>query len=272
MEAGHKLRFYVSLLIATMVFGTVVFSAVENISLLDAFYFSVVTIATVGYGDIHPTTSWGKIVSIALIVAGVGTFLEVIAGIAQVLIGRRDKEIRKEKLNMIVSLFFSEIGTKLLRILSAADPSPSALADELSESGEWTERQFLDKVDKLAQHHFRVEPDRLDMEELRQFFVTKGDLLLRLLENPTLLEHESFTWLLRAIFHLRDELVNRDILDALPPSDLKHLAGDMERIYGLLASQWLTQMAYLKKDYPFLFSLAMRTNPFNSHATAVIDK
>jgi voltage-gated potassium channel len=270
--AGFKLKIYFGLLLATMVLGTVSISTVENLSVLDAFYFSVVTIATVGYGDIHPTTPLGKILAIGLIVAGVGTFLEVIAGITQVMIGRRDKEIRMEKLNMIVGLFFSEIGTRLLRILSAVDPNRSMLAEELSASGGWTDLQILDKADRLAQYNFSVQVDLLDMESLRQFFGTKGDLLIRLLENPSLFEHESFTELLRAIFHIRDELGNRDHLTELPASDKKHLSGDMERVYRLLASHWLTYMGYLKRNYPYLFSLAVRTNPFDNHARAVIQE
>lgn len=271
-RAGFKLKLYFSLLLVIMVLGTIVFSMVENLSFLDAFYFSVVTIATVGYGDIHPTTSLGKILTIGLIVAGVGTFLEVIAGITQVMIGRRDKEIRMEKLNMIVGLFFSEIGTKLLRIISAADANQILFAEELSASSDWTDRQFLDGAGRLEHYDFDIQADRVDLENLQQFLKTKGDLLLRLLENPALLEHESFTELLRAIFHLRDELMNREQLSRLPVNDKRHLAGDMERVYRLLASHWLTHMGYLKRNYPYLFSLAVRTNPFDSHATVVISE
>jgi hypothetical protein len=269
-SGGFKLKLYFGLLLGTMMLGTVVFSTVEGLSFLDAFYFSVVTIATVGYGDIHPTTSLGKILAIALIVAGVGTFLEVIAGTTRVMIGRRDKEIRMEKQNMIVGLFFSEVGTKLLRILAAADPNRILIAQDLSASGKWTDQQFLDEAGRLTQHDGSIQMDRIDMDSLRQFLGLKGDLLLRLLENPSLLEHESFTELLRAIFHLRDELFNRDHLDDLPGSDKKHLRGDMERIYRLLVIHWITHMRYLHKAFPYLFSLAVRTNPFDEHATAIV--
>jgi voltage-gated potassium channel len=106
-NSGTKLKLYLSILAFIIAVGTVVFAHLENLSLLDAFYFSIVTIATVGYGDIHPSTVIGKLVAIALIIIKVGTFLEVIAGITQVMIKRREKEIRNEKLNMIVGLFFA---------------------------------------------------------------------------------------------------------------------------------------------------------------------
>jgi hypothetical protein len=267
---GFRLKLFIFLFFSVMLLGTIVFSYIENISLLDAFYFSIVTVATVGYGDISPRTIEGKILAIALIVTGVGTFLEVIAGITQVMLRRRDKELRAEKLNMILGLFFSEIGTRLLKCLSEADPDPSPLAELFSTIDEWEDQKVRNKVNGLTQYAFPVDVSRVDLETMRTFLQTKGDLLLRLLENPLLLEHESFTELLRAIFHLRDELSNRDDLSILPGADREHLAGDMERIYRQLASHWLLYMIYLRANYPYLYSLAKRTNPFDRSATAMI--
>ena len=45
----------------------------------------------------------------------------------------------------------------------------------------------------------------------------KRDFLLRLLENPNLLEHDSFANLLLAVFHLTEELAQRRDLDRLAP-------------------------------------------------------
>jgi hypothetical protein len=102
------------------------------------------------------------------------------------------------------------------------------------------------------------------------FLKQERDLLLRLLENPNLLEKETFTELLRAVFHLADELAHRKGEKSLPASDLDHLAGDIQRAYALLLPQWLDYLHYLKLHYPYLFSLAVRTNPLNPHASAVV--
>jgi len=45
------------------------------------------------------------------------------------------------------------------------------------------------------------------------------------------------------------------------------LLGDVRRAYGLLASEWLSYMKHLRDNYPYLFSLAMRTNPFDPQAS-----
>jgi len=93
---------------------------------------------------------------------------------------------------------------------------------------------------------------------------------LRLMENQNLLEHESFTDLLRAVLHLKEELLCREDLDNLPDTDYTHMAGDIKRAYSMLVPQWLDYMRYLNKNYPYLFSLAVRMNPFNTQRSPVV--
>jgi hypothetical protein len=108
------------------------------------------------------------------------------------------------------------------------------------------------------------------MEGLKGFLVSKRDFLLRLLENPALLEHETFTELLRSVFHFSEELERREKVTGLPDSDYEHLAVDVNRAYTLLVQQWLDYVKYLKDNYPYLFSLAMRTNPFDQTASPFV--
>lgn len=73
-----------------------------------------------------------------------------------------------------------------------------------------------------------------------------------------------------ATFRMAEELLARKGQYELPESDIRHLAGDSDRVYGQLARFWLDYMRHLKKHYPYLFSLAVRTNPFDRAATAVV--
>ena len=102
------------------------------------------------------------------------------------------------------------------------------------------------------------------------FLKEKGDLLLRQMENPDLIEHGSFTELLWATVHLRDELMSRKNLKGLPETDLAHLANDARRAYSNLVGQWLDYLQYLKGRYPYLFSLALRTNPFVENPSTIV--
>ena len=110
----------------------------------------------------------------------------------------------------------------------------------------------------------------MNRQELKVFLVGKRGFLLRLLENPNLLEHERFTELLWAVFHLVEELEYREDLANLPKTDLAHLEGDVLRVYRLLLTEYLFYLNHLKDDYPYLFSLAMRLNPFNPNASPVV--
>jgi len=105
---------------------------------------------------------------------------------------------------------------------------------------------------------------------MRSYLIEKRDFLLRMLENPILLEHESFTELLQAVFHLTEEMQCRENLGNLPPSDYNHLAGDIKRAYGQLVYQWIDYIEYLKSNYPYLFSLAIRTNPFDKESSPIV--
>jgi len=115
-----------------------------------------------------------------------------------------------------------------------------------------------------------VESQKGDLENLKNFLLEKRAFLLGLLENPNLLEHESFTELLWAVFHLTEELAFRIDLKQLPKTDVQHLSGDIRRAYVLLISEWLAYMKHLRDSYPYLFSLAARMNPFDPHASPIV--
>ena len=90
-----------------------------------------------------------------------------------------------------------------------------------------------------------------------------------MLENSNLLEHDRFTDLLWAVTHLDEELESPHSLKNLPDKDLEHLAVDIQRMYDHLASEWLDYVEHLKANYPFLFSLILRTHPFQENPSPV---
>ncbi|MDZ4063823.1 MAG: hypothetical protein U1E22_04060, partial [Coriobacteriia bacterium] len=82
--------------------------------------------------------------------------------------------------------------------------------------------------------------------------------------------HRSFTDCLWAIFHLSEELERRGDFGELPDSDLLHLTGDIKRAYAALAVEWLDYAQHLQTAYPYLFSLAVRTNPLDPNASITV--
>jgi hypothetical protein len=185
---------------------------------------------------------------------------------------RRERDVIMEKLNVLIGTFFSVIGTRLLRYCAAWDPDVDRLLPEVDAGVDCTDKEYRQVRHRLNQCGYRVDVTKVDFDELRRFLGQKSDFMLRLLENPHLLEHDSFTNLLRSVFHLTEELVSREGLKDLPESDCRHLAVDIERVYRLIAVEWLDYMRYLKASYPYLYSFAMRTNPFEEQASVVVEE
>ena len=72
-----------------LVAGTLTFRLIEGLSLLDSFYFSFITLATIGYGDITPVTDLGKLVTVIYGIAGLGVMAALISTIATQRVRRR---------------------------------------------------------------------------------------------------------------------------------------------------------------------------------------
>lgn len=182
----------------------------------------------------------------------------------------REKRAMLNKLNMVIGAFFSEVGSELLKTFSSFDKEATKITRELVVANDWPEKQFIRTLKTIKTHNYNIDSRTADLESLKHFLKEKRQFLLRLLENPNLLEHESFTNLLWVVFHLTGELTERRSLKGLPEPDYQHLAGDIKRVYLLLLTEWLAYMVHLKNNYPYLFSLAVRTNPFDSAASVEI--
>jgi len=265
-----RLRIYLAILIAVILVGMLGMIVFENRSPLDALYFVVVTIATVGFGDIYPVTAAGKLLTIGIILTGVGCFVGLAASALDLMIEKRERELRMQNLNMVIGVFFSEVGNRLLRCFSAHDAAVGDIRAVLVVSDGWTEEDFSRASASLKAHHVNIDSRTLNLPELNEFLSSRKSFLLSLFENPQIIEHEGFTPLLQAVFHLAEELAARRSLADLPVSDYAHLSGDITRVYGMLVPEWLAYMRHLKKHYPYLFSLAMRTNPFDAHASVIV--
>lgn len=186
------------------------------------------------------------------------------------LLNAREKRAMMEKLNMAIGIFFSEAGTGLLRSLSSFGPQGEVFTTGVVSLHGWDEKAYALAKKRVIDHAFTVACTEEDLVRLKAFLLQRKAFLLALLQNPNLLEHDSFTELLRAVFHLVEEMECRPDLKGLTRIDHKHLEGDIKRAYGYLVLEWLAYMRYLSREYPYLFSLSARMNPFDPKATAEV--
>lgn len=72
--------------------GTIFYHFVEQLSWVDAYYFSIITLTTVGYGDMSPQTTLGKLFTTVYILVGVGIITAFITTFAQYRTRRRTEK------------------------------------------------------------------------------------------------------------------------------------------------------------------------------------
>jgi len=127
MERKSHFTFSIILTVALILIGTGGYMIIEGWPVSDAIYMTIITLATVGYGEVHQVSGGGRIFTIFLIVSGVGYFMYVVGLLVQflvedrirVILGRRklDKQIAKLKDHYIVC-GYGRIGRVLARYLT----------------------------------------------------------------------------------------------------------------------------------------------------------
>ena len=127
MSPTRRLLWGVCLLVIIIVAGVIGYVIIEEWSFVDALYMTIITITTVGYAEVHPLTTGGRIFSIFLIVGGVSGALYALSGIAGYIIeghlgttlGRRrmEKTITKLKGHFILC-GYGRVGQEIARIFT----------------------------------------------------------------------------------------------------------------------------------------------------------
>lgn len=84
----HKLQALTVLTVLTVVIGTNFYRTIEGMSTVDALYFSVITLTTVGYGDIFPVTDAGKLFTVVYVLVGIGILIAFIDAISSKIVAR----------------------------------------------------------------------------------------------------------------------------------------------------------------------------------------
>lgn len=182
------------------------------------------------------------------------------------LLNEWEKRSHLRKLNMVIETFFSEFGKHLLVYLSNYDKNLDTVKNAITDQNKCCELDFKAAFKALKTYKADIDIQRMDLKKLSEFLTQRRSFLINLLQNPNLLEHETFTNTLMSIFHIAEELAARD-LTALSEDDKKHTKVDIERAYNNLTQQWLNYMRYTQEHFPYFFLFAMQTNPFDEKAS-----
>jgi voltage-gated potassium channel len=100
----------------------------------DAIWWSIVTITTVGYGDLYPTTTSGRMVAALLMIVGIGIFSSITSYLSTTFISRRQRKSSETQHESEAEINAVEINTRLI-----------AIEDQL--------RELSDKLQKIAERN-----------------------------------------------------------------------------------------------------------------------
>lgn len=167
-----------------------------------------------------------------------------------------EKGRKNKKINVIISTFFVEAGSEILAVLSEFNCHKDSLYAMIEESGAHKENARLLRK-KLNGVPYELLLEEEGMKKLAGLLAEYRGFMLNMLGNDNLLEHDDFTDMLWAIFHVADEVKVRTGLMLKSEHDIRHLTSDIQRAYGMMVREWATYMLYMKSDYPYLYQIAL---------------
>ncbi|WP_206873082.1 hypothetical protein [Clostridium zeae] len=174
----------------------------------------------------------------------------------------KEKQDNLKKISVVIGAFFTETGVRAISNMSSFNSNFKEISEKLSIGNGWKDKDFIKAIKDFKESEVIIDSKSADLKDLKEFIYNNKQNILSMFENPTLLEHNSFTDMLWALYHIYDELSYREDLNNIPNEDLVHLSGDIKRCYKQMIVEWIYYMNHLKKEYPFLYSLAVRKNPF----------
>ncbi|MFA5928704.1 MAG: hypothetical protein WC838_05360 [Candidatus Margulisiibacteriota bacterium] len=184
-------------------------------------------------------------------------FLGIEALIVYFLIDRmlsvREKTATRKALNMLAGIFFYELGQKMLKLIYRLLEDHQAYTEVVAVGEKWNKKDYAAALAKSKVLPLHLKYDQATILALAGLLKEKEDLVVRLMENPNLHEHEKFSELLMAVFHLTEELLRRPSLTENERTDQEHLLSDTRRVTLLLAELWLEYMQHLKENYKYLY-------------------
>ena len=138
------------------------------------------------------------------------------------LLEKREKEHLRDKLSMLIGVFFSELGTDILNTFVYADDNTEIIAKEALVTKEWNKNEFKNLEKLVNEYEYDIDIKKVDLIALEKKLNSQKDLVINLITNPMLIEHEEFSDMLMSILHLREELSSR-CSHELEEYEIKHL-------------------------------------------------
>jgi hypothetical protein len=180
-----------------------------------------------------------------------------------------DQQKNAKKINVIISTYFTEAGSLIMKAMSEFNRNNTDIA-QIIEENEIRKISPKQAQKMIASLKYDIYADPEKLGSLASVLADKKIFLINLLENNSLFEHDSFTDMLWAVFHVADELQSRGDLKTVPADVIDHLSNDLLRAYPAMVKEWIGYIFYLRQEYPFLYQAAKNKSDLSYGKSATI--
>lgn len=187
------------------------------------------------------------------------------------ILNRKTRKIEEEKIDMVIGIFYTEVGNELLKMMTKADECIELVRSDLLATYDWEEENYENAIKILDQMDYCVDIDKIDISEMKLLLDKSTPLIIDLLSGNVLKNKIDFTEIVVSVFHLRCEFNERIIQDELEEYEKEHLIDDIEVAYKLLAKRWYQYIYILQKEHPQLFVKALINSPFDERDYKIRD-
>lgn len=177
-----SLRRAIAIAVALIVVATVGYRLLEDYDWLDAFYMTIITLATVGYGEVEPLSDGGRLFTIGVILAGFTVFVYVTAQLTSLMLSgeitgvvraRRREKMRDRLEGHVIVVGYGRVGRATVHALRDAGLACAVVEEDAS------------RQDEIAQTGaVLVEGDGRDIETLQAAGIDRAIALATALDDP----------------------------------------------------------------------------------------
>ncbi len=158
LEVRNKLIFIFCLLVASIMGGTAGYRLVEGWGFMDSLYMTVITLSSVGYGEVHPLDAHGRVFTIILILGGIGVMTYAFTTITAIIVeGDISVAFKRRRMQKQIDKLADHY------IICGAGHAGGVIAGELRKTGRTIVVIEQDK-DTIAKFHERMGDDILIIE------------------------------------------------------------------------------------------------------------
>lgn len=180
MENRNRFIKWSVALVVLLAFGTLGYVIIESWNTFDAFYMTVITIATVGFSEVHPLSTAGRVFTIILTLGGVGTAFYILTSIVQAtlegefgLFRRRRMEAKIKKLNNhFILCGYGRVGEAIASTLKQQKTDFVVIDHGLNSYTRAVQQDCLTIMDDATNHNVLI---RAGIEKAKSLITAFGD-------------------------------------------------------------------------------------------------